>query len=273
MINQSTKISELIKANPLVIDALAEFNPHFKKLRNPILRNLLARRVNIADACKIGGCQVRDFLAKMATIGFEIEGSTELPPPIVQDDIKFEEATLDLKVVELDVRPVLANGEDPLKLILKMCKELDDGECLKVINSFEPLPLIKLLNKHGYQSRTERSAPDIVYTWFIPGVKTRAGSLDDPESNIGLEANKEFDKMLKRFGPGMLHTIDVTKLEMPLPMINILEYLPKIMQDQALYVYHKKVPVYLLPELEERGFKYFIRQPKEGKVDLLICKA
>ena len=69
-IDQYTKISQLINANPAVIEAIASINRHFEKLRNPILRKILASRVTIADAAKIGGTTVQQFYEKLGPLGF-----------------------------------------------------------------------------------------------------------------------------------------------------------------------------------------------------------
>lgn len=271
-INADTRISELIKANPLVIDTLVELNPNFSKLRNPILRNLLARRVSISDACAIAGCKVSDFMDKMILIGFITDSQVDAS---VSKDNGINTAAIfsgGLKAVELDVRPVLAGGSDPLKLILEASNALKDDECLKIINTFEPIPLINLLAKKGFRSLSERPGKDLVYTWFVKdeveGVIPDAEKVEPEIVNNELE----FERMLESYGPERIHTIDVRNLEMPQPMIRILENLSKLKHDEVLFVYHKKVPVYLLPELEERGFKYLIKNCPDGKINMLICK-
>ena len=60
-----------------------------------------------------------------------------------------------------------------------------------------------------------------------------------------------WDEILDRF-KGNLETVDVRELEMPLPMHTILEALETLPADKALFVYHKRIPVFLLPELEEQ---------------------
>ena len=271
-ISEKTRISELIKANPLVIDALVEFNPHFSKLRNPILRNLLARRVSISDACTIAGCKLSEFLDKMVSIGFETEATVDMSVLNSEDHMTSAIFTAGLKVIELDVRPVLAQGEDPLKLILQAGKELKADECLKIINTFEPVPLINLLSKKGYKSWTERPGADTVYTWFVRDESGQEIS-DVPEKVPGvLNTKLEFEKVVASFNPEKIRTIDVRGLEMPLPMITILENLTRLKDGEALFVFHKKVPVYLLPELKERGFRYFIEDSPDGKINMLICK-
>lgn len=77
-INTQTRISTLIKHNPEAIDAIASINPHFNKLRNPVLRAVLAPRVSIADAARIGKCRPEDFFDKLKAIGFEIESESPI---------------------------------------------------------------------------------------------------------------------------------------------------------------------------------------------------
>ena len=77
--------------------------------------------------------------------------------------------------------------------------------------------------------------------------------------------------ILNRF-KGKLETVDVRNLEMPLPMHTILEALDVLSSDKALFVYHKRIPVFLLPELEERNFSTRIKEISEAEVQLLIYK-
>lgn len=70
-IDQHTKISDLIKYDSASIDAIASIAKAFHKLKNPILRKLLASRVNIAEAAKIGKCSVLDFQRVLIPLGFQ----------------------------------------------------------------------------------------------------------------------------------------------------------------------------------------------------------
>jgi TusA-related sulfurtransferase len=60
---------------------------------------------------------------------------------------------------------------------------------------------------------------------------------------------------------------------MPMPMMTILEALEKLQDDQALFVYHKRIPVFLLPELSERKFDYRIKEISDGEIHLIIFKS
>jgi TusA-related sulfurtransferase len=88
----------------------------------------------------------------------------------------------------------------------------------------------------------------------------------------GKKTGEDWNEVMKRFKNNFI-TIDVRQLEMPLPMMTILEALDKLPADHALFVYHKRIPMFLLPELAERNFDYRIKEIGEGEVHLLIFKS
>ncbi len=60
----------------------------------------------------------------------------------------------------LDVRPILAAGEEPLQLILETAVGLPDGGVLEITAPFEPVPLYAVLGDRGFAHVTEMRAPD-----------------------------------------------------------------------------------------------------------------
>ena len=56
-------------------------------------------------------------------------------------------------------------------------------------------------------------------------------------------------------------------------MLTILEALKNLPLEKALFVYHKRIPVFLLPELADRKLDYRIKEICDGEVQLLIFKA
>jgi uncharacterized protein (DUF2249 family) len=50
----------------------------------------------------------------------------------------------------LDVRPILAAGEEPLETILAAAREVPVGGALTVIAPFEPQPLYRVLGAQGF---------------------------------------------------------------------------------------------------------------------------
>lgn len=269
IINSNTKIAALIKQNPNALEAIVSISPKFVKLRNPLLRKVIAGRTSITMASKLGGCSVDDFFNKLRPLGFEIDkaaaaidnaGDEKKPVP------EFLKNIHDDRIIKLDVRPVIESGKDPLNVIVQKVKALPTGHVLKIVNSFEPTPLIDLLGKQGFESYTETISDEVVNTYFYK--KTH--------KPVALETKKTswpegWDEMLDRF-KGALKRIDVRALEMPLPMHAILEALENLPADKALFVYHKRIPVFLLPELEEKKFSYRIKEIGDAEVHLLIYK-
>jgi len=73
IINANTKIAVILKHNAAALDAIISISPKFEKLRNPVLRKLMAGRTSVSMASKIGGCNANDFFAKLRPLGFEID--------------------------------------------------------------------------------------------------------------------------------------------------------------------------------------------------------
>lgn len=269
-ISASTKISELLKSNPAAIDAIVSINKHFEKLRNPVLRKILASRVTIADAAKIGGCTVNDFFEKLLPLGFQINvGTSQVSPPIEQanESPSFMKEITKSNTITLDVRADIASGKDPFQKIMDALPSVIQGNFLLIINSFEPVPLINILKKKGFEYYTEQHQRDLFHTYF-KNINYKGKSENNASTH---NSNNEFEKMLYVFKNKMT-TIDVRNLEMPLPMVTILKELETLPDSQALFVKHKKVPQFLLPELQERNFSWLIREDGEGDVKLLIFR-
>ncbi|MEP6613337.1 MAG: DUF2249 domain-containing protein [Mucilaginibacter sp.] len=268
-ISAQTKISQLLEVNrDLVIKTLTGLNSKFSRLKNPVLRNLLIKRVSIADACKISNTDIADFMRSMEQIGFHVAGGMPVEADWPGVENVFEEA---YNYLELDVRPLLAQDKDPLKEILSCIKKLDENQGLKLINTFEPLPLIHLLADKGFSNRVEQAGPNTVITYFNK-IKSGKEEIITVPADEQTPDGQQFDQLLANFQPAKVKYLDVRDLEMPKPMLAILELAPNLVAGNVLFVYHKKVPVYLLPELEKLGLQYIFKTIAPGNVNMLIYK-
>ncbi len=179
-----------------------------------------------------------------------------------------KDSNIDLNVISLDVRPIIEGGNDPFKEIMVAIKKLNSKETLKIINSFEPIPLINKLEKQGFTVWTERPAIGVVHTFFKKEnevVDKKSKNFEKPTSSAN------FDEKLQFF-EGKLKVIDVRQLEMPEPMTTILQEIELLPKGNALFVEHKKVPQFLLPELKARNFEILYKKLSENHLQLIIYK-
>ncbi len=297
IINKNTKISKILKTYPESIDIIAAINPNFKKLQNPILRRSLATRVSVKDAARIGKIPVIEFLKSLEKAGYQVDytgaddkdqDSLNLMPP----DFSKKE------IVTLDVRPVINAGKDPFGHINKVAKTIKPHQVLLIINDFEPIPLIDYLigknfvhwltqdNEGNYLSyfKLNCQKPGLLKRLFgkkdIPcqyhdvaqSKKTKSKqhrqSNDTPADLVSFE---NFDRIKNKY-QGHLKEIDVRHLEMPLPMQTILENVEQLTPGEALFVHHKRLPQFLLPELKKRHFTYVSKDLNPDNVQLIIYK-
>lgn len=294
-ITKDTKISKILKENPEAIEVIARINANFKKLQNPILRRSLATRVSVEDAARIGKVSINAFLKALEKIGFEVDLVPEhykesrnldiLPPDFSHKDI-----------VTLDVRPIIAEGKDPFGYINKVAKTIKPDQVLLIINDFEPIPLIEyLIGKNFVHWMTQDEAGNYL-TYFklnckklgflqrLVGKKSVPCRFHDVQpKNHKPKANKKHDKIseesqtadfeeIKKQYEGRMKEIDVRHLEMPMPMQTILENIENLPESQALFVHHKRVPQFLLPELKKRNFKYVTQEINPDYTYLIVYK-
>jgi len=307
-IDAQTKISTILKEKPEAIDVIADINANFKKLQNPILRRSLASRVSVKDAARIGKVHVNDFLKALENIGFSVNYSNEnsfsdtlqiMPPDFINREI-----------VTLDVRPIIAEGKDPFGYINKTAKKIERNQILLIINDFEPIPLIDYLLERNFIHWMKQDEQGNYLTYFklnckksnfvqrlfgkdIPcqfhqtnanderrkrkhqGKRQRKGLGKGQEqkhlNDIQKTDNQVFDKIKKQY-EGKMQEIDVRNLEMPQPMQKILESVEKLQDGEALFVHHKRIPQFLLPELEKRNFSYISKEINLDYTYLIVYK-
>ena len=266
-INAHTRIGTILKHNPGALDAIVSINPRFEKLRNPVLRKLMAGRASIAMAAKIAGCTVQDFFTKLEPLGFQVDAIKDSNSAREVKELPvFLKNIEPAKIINLDVRPVLEAGEDPLQLILEKFRSLVPGQVLVITNSFEPVPLMKLLKKQGFESFADHIHDNLVLTYFY-----KADQGPEPPTRAAEAGALGFDEIMQYY-QGKLLELDVRHLQMPMPMQKILEALDVLPVGQAVFVYHKRIPVFLLPELVDRKLDYRIKEIREAEVHLIIFK-
>lgn len=136
-------------------------------------------------------------------------------------------------VTELDVRPVIAAGDEPFRLIMDAVDGLPPGGVLRLRSPFEPRPLHAVLGGRGFAHRARERAPD------------------DWESDYWRPGEEPL-------------VLDVRGLAPPEPLERTLAALDHLPDRRALLQVNDRVPAFLLPLLDERGYRYRIDEDERG---------
>lgn len=171
-ITPETKIAELLEANPQLEDVLIQLSPHFKALKNPILRKTVAKVATLERASQMSGIPVRRLVATLReAVGLPGEPGADVGPeltPAVVDAVApawFDEAKVALRI---DADALLAKGEVPLPRVHQAVREVPAGALLCVRSAFRPAPLLEALHKAGHRTYVAQAAPDAFHTYVCP---------------------------------------------------------------------------------------------------------
>ncbi|HQR17628.1 MAG TPA: DUF2249 domain-containing protein [Gemmatimonadales bacterium] len=164
------------------------------------------------------------------------------------------------QLVELDVREDLRNGREPFSLIMAARQRVPEGGALAVRAIFEPVPLYAVMGKQGFTHYTEQLGEEDWRVWFYPPAQAAA-----VPTAAALAATPPDDAM----EPGLI-VLDVREMEPPEPMVLTLEALETLPPGGTLLQVNVRVPQFLLPLLEERGFSYEVRQQAPDLVRVFI---
>lgn len=166
----------------------------------------------------------------------------------------------------LDVRPMLAVGEPPFASIMQAADALSTGGVLTIQAPFDPQPLRRVLAGKGFSTYGERLGPGHWQIWCrrdAPGAEPCEGLGGDRPAHA---ADPGEDPRIWRSGD-VVH-IDVRGLQAPRPLVAILALIDGGAHDARIVVHHNRDPLYLYPELEDRGWQYQRLPGPEGEVRL-----
>ena len=157
----------------------------------------------------------------------------------------------------LDVRDDIRRGEEPFARIMAVVKALEPGHVLVLRAPFEPIPLYDVLGKRGFAHWTELGAPDDWAVWFY---RTSGGPDASAEAAAPTPtAARRPDARDRR-----------ARARASQPMVRILEAIDGLSAGDRLEVLHERRPIFLYPQLEDRGFLHETSEPAPGLVRIVI---
>lgn len=290
MIRGTDRVAAVLARDERLIEVFIRVSPHFERLRNPAMRKTMAKLVTVEQAARIAGVDPAVLIAELnRALGVEaadgrgeesgaapggegVAGGESQGLPVALRALPPE------RIVDLDVRDDLRAGREPFSRIMATRRALPPGGVLRLRAIFEPVPLYAVMGKQGFNHWTERLAEDDWRVWFYPAELDAApapaseGSPADaprPGADPGASGARGGGPD-EDAGAEDVVVLDVRGLEPPEPMVRTLEALERLPAGKTLVQINHRVPRFLLPQLEARGFVYEVHEQPDGLVRVFI---
>lgn len=269
VITKRDSIATVLGHDESLIEVFVGMSPAFERLRDPAMRKVMSRLVTVDQAARMAGVDGDELVRRLNGMAEQPERIETIPevtavgpanaglPPAL-DGFPAE------RVVEIDVREDLRSGREPFSRIMGARHLVPAGGVLAVRAIFEPVPLYAVMARQGFDHYTERLEADDWRVWFYP-----AGHRPVEQSPPGVHTPGVVEPEV----PEEVRVLDVRDLEPPEPMVRTLAALEELPPGGTLVQINVRVPQFLLPRLQERGFTYEVREQAPDLVRVFIRHA
>jgi uncharacterized protein (DUF2249 family) len=271
------RVDRVLARDSRLLEVFASVSPHFERLRSPSMRRVMARLVTVEQAARIAGVDAGVLLERLndSLLGWStdpVAGPPHDAEPLKRTEMTTEEMEREIppllariqpeRIVDLDVREELRQGREPFSRIMAAKAALPEGHVLRLRAIFEPAPLYQVMAKQGFEHWTEQRAADDWRVWFyrvdeggkeLPAAPRREGGAVGTEEDVVV--------------------LDVRGMEPPEPMVRTLAALESLPRGATLVQINSRLPQFLLPKLEELGYRYEVREQDEELVRVFVCRS
>lgn len=259
-----SQVTDVIAVDPGVIERLVALHPVFRRLREPEGRETMGRMATLRDAAQIASAPVAVLLAVVngdvpAPCAAGSWDAEEEQRPAWMD--RFDEASAQ----RIDVRPLLADGDDPFSEIMAVVDKVPVAGGLMIDAPFNPSPLRRVLAVKEFATFGQCLAPGHWRIFCLQGETEEAEPPPRP-----LPTTTELGAKVWQTEDGV--HIDVRELERPGPMIAILTLIDGSEHEGVVVAHLDREPVFLYPELAERGWFHVLAPGEPGEVRLVLSK-
>jgi uncharacterized protein (DUF2249 family) len=289
VIQAHDRVAQVLDLDPRLVDEFVRTSSAFERLRNPMLRRTMARIVTVEQAARIAGVEPALLIERLnrvvqgsatddaaagsgtrvdenpSSTGKTMSSQLAEPMPAAIRDVPAD------RLIDLDVRDDLRSGREPFSRIMGARRSLQPGDVLRLRAIFEPVPLYQVMARQGLDHWTERLADDDWRVWFFASDSVAADpSAAEPTGCGGCGKPAAVQPAAGAPAEDDVVVLDVRGLEPPEPMARTLAALDELPPNKTLVQINVRVPQFLLPQLEERGFTWEVREQSEDLVRLFI---
>jgi uncharacterized protein (DUF2249 family) len=267
------RVSDVLARDEALVEVFVRHAEHFQKLRNVMMRRVMARLVTVEQAARIANVPVHALVRDLnEALHIDAAQSTEATgrESVASVDEDAARRPTSLREVELDVRADMQTGREPFSRIMAAVAALGTDELLHLRTIFEPVPLFELLEKRGFDHEQARHGADDWSVWFWRGERAAGARGSDrkqpasPESPVHDSADVDGRPTV---------WLDVRGLEPPEPLVRTLAALESVPDGHQLVQINVRIPQLLLPMLAERGFACEVDDSRPNEVHVRIWRA
>ena len=164
-ITPDSRLGDLLERWPGLEDVLVELSPHFKALRNPVLRRTVAKVATLRQVSTVSAVPLGTLIerlragAGLAPLNVAVESGgapADRPPWAAQAAVARTH----------DARAAIEAGEHPMPRVMADLAALGDGQVYQLVTPFVPAPLVDLARGKGFSSFSVIEAEGLVRTFF-----------------------------------------------------------------------------------------------------------
>ncbi|HET9594284.1 MAG TPA: DUF1858 domain-containing protein [Anaeromyxobacteraceae bacterium] len=164
-IRPDTRLGEILERWPDLEDVLVEMSPHFRALRNPVLRATVAKVATLRQVSTVSGVPLGTLVARLrAAAGLAPAGAGDRPDAAPAERPAWA-ATSEV-TSRHDARAAIAAGEHPMPAVMAALAALPEGGVHELVTPFVPAPLVDLARAKGFASFSVVESEGLVRTYF-----------------------------------------------------------------------------------------------------------
>lgn len=168
-IKPTTKVHDLLEAYPELEEVLIKMAPVFKKLKNPLLRQSVARVATMKHIASVANIPLTELINKLRrVVGQETSKKTYVDENYFLDQPDW----FSPDKIALSINEEKRENKDQMTLvtILLEAKKVKKGEIIELLTTFLPAPGIDILKSKGYLVWSKRLENGIVKSYFLKNI-------------------------------------------------------------------------------------------------------
>jgi hypothetical protein len=164
-ITPDSKLGDLLERWPALEEVLVGLSPHFRALRNPVLRRTVARIATLRQVSSVSGVALGVLVATLREGAGLSPGAAEEEPGVAPAE-RPAWAVAGAAARTHDARAAIDAGEHPMPRVMAELAALADGEVFALVTPFVPAPVVELARGKGFDGYSVTEGEACVRTFF-----------------------------------------------------------------------------------------------------------